>query len=57
MQKFFPQDKKEKVLTIIKYIIKVFDDRIDTLKWMGSEYKKHAKANLDNMHIKIGFPD
>ncbi|WP_368076146.1 M13 family metallopeptidase [Francisella tularensis] len=57
VQKFFPQDKKEKVLTLVKYIIKVFDDRIDKLKWMGSESKKHAKAKFDNMHIKIGFPD
>ncbi|MDE4965682.1 M13 family peptidase, partial [Francisella tularensis subsp. holarctica] len=28
-----------------------------TLKWMGSDSKKHANAKLDNMHIKIGFPD
>ncbi|MFT4694006.1 MAG: putative endopeptidase [Francisella sp.] len=55
--KFFSQDKKEKVLTLVKYILQVFDNRIDTLEWMGVDSKKHAKAKLNKIQIKIGYPD
>ena len=55
--KFFPQDKKEKVLTLVKYILQVFDNRINTLEWMGSDSKKHAKEKLNKIQIKIGYPD
>ena len=56
-EKYFTEDAKQNVLKMVKDIISVYKSRIENLDWMSSETKEKAVKKLDNMNIKIGYPD
>ncbi len=56
-EKYFDKEVKEDIYSMTKDIIGVFKKRIDALSWMDTETKEKAKKKLDNIKIKIGYPD
>jgi putative endopeptidase len=57
VDKMFPEKAKQKATEMIKYVIKAYEKRILTLTWMSTETKAKAIEKLNNMTIKIGYPD
>lgn len=55
-QKYVSQKTKEDVENITKEVIEVYKKRINNLDWMSESTKKNAVDKLDNMNIKIGYP-
>lgn len=54
---YFPAWKKDKMEHYIKTMISVFSDRVDNLDWMSKKTKEKAKNKLENLGVKIGYPD
>lgn len=57
VEEHFPKENKEAIEKMVKDIISVYKKRIDNLDWMSEQTKENAKKKLDNMTIKIGYPD
>jgi len=57
VEEHFPKENKEAIEKMVKDIISVYKKRIDHLDWMSEQTKENAKKKLDNMTIKIGYPD
>ena len=57
VKEHFPEENKEAIEKMVKDIIAVYKKRIDNLDWMSEKTKENAKKKLDNMTIKIGYPD
>lgn len=57
VKEYFPEENKEAIEKMVKDIISVYKKRIDNLDWMSEKTKENAKKKLDNMTIKIGYPD
>ena len=53
----FPQTSKVFTLQMVHDIEAALDGEIDKLDWMGSETKAKAKAKLNRVANKIGYPD
>lgn len=56
-EKYFSEDSKTEVLSMINNIKEALRERISSTTWMGPETKAKALEKLDNMYIKIGYPD
>ena len=56
-KKYFPTEAKERMLTLVGNLQKVYRERIETLDWMAPETKKVALVKLDKFVKKIGYPD
>ncbi|CCH52197.1 Endothelin-converting enzyme 1 [Fibrisoma limi BUZ 3] len=57
VKKYFPPDAKERMLTLVNNLQKVYRERIEKLDWMSPETKKVALIKLDRFTKKIGYPD
>lgn len=57
VEKFFPQSAKENLLTMAKYLVKAYHQRIDKLDWMSAQTKQKAKAKLDKFIVEVGYPN
>ncbi|GAB4026516.1 M13 family metallopeptidase [Spirosoma koreense] len=57
VKKYFPAEAKERMLTLVNNLQKVYRDRIEKLDWMAPETKKVALTKLDRFIKKIGYPD
>ena len=57
VEKFFPKESKEQMLTLISYLRKSFAQHIKELTWMSEETKQKALAKLDKLRVKVGYPD
>ena len=57
VEKFFPPDAKSKMLVLTDNLKASLKSRIENLAWMGPETKNEALAKLENMKVKIGYPD
>ncbi|MEZ2121911.1 MULTISPECIES: M13 family metallopeptidase [unclassified Corynebacterium] len=53
----FPPAHKEKMLTLVDYLIEAYRERISNLVWMTEETRKKALVKLDKFTAKIGYPD
>lgn len=56
-EKYFDEKSKADVIKMIKDIISVYEKRIDNLTWMTDATKQMAKDKLNNITIKVGYPD
>lgn len=56
-ERYFTEEAKQNVLTMVRDIVSVYKERINNLDWMSEETKKKAINKLDKMGIKIGYPD
>ena len=57
VKKYFPAEAKERMLTLVGNLQKVYRERINKLDWMAPETKKVALVKLDKFVKKIGYPD
>jgi endothelin-converting enzyme/putative endopeptidase len=55
--KAFPPAAKEAAASLVQNVQKAMAGRIARLDWMGAETKAQARAKLDAMRNKIGYPD
>jgi len=57
VEKHFPPQAKERMVTLVDNLKKAFAQRINNLEWMGDETKEKALEKLEVMNVKIGYPD
>ena len=57
VQKYFPQESKDRMLALVKNVQETFGERINRLTWMSDSTKKQALIKLHAIVNKIGFPD
>ena len=57
VDKYFPQESKEKVEHMIENMRSAFKDRIVNLSWMSDSTKQEALTKLGTFTYKIGFPN
>jgi putative endopeptidase len=53
----FPPESKERVLKMVKAIEGALDQDVDQIAWMAPATKRQAKAKLQLILDKIGYPD
>ncbi len=56
-EKHFPESSKQQVLSLVEDVRDAYEERIDTLEWMGDSTKQYAKKKLANIKVLIGYPD
>ena len=57
VQKYFPEENKERMLALVHNLQKALGIRIENLAWMSDETKAKALEKLNAITIKIGYPD
>jgi len=57
VEECFSEEAKQDVEEIVKEIIATFRNRIENLDWMSENTKKAAISKLNNIKLKIGYPD
>lgn len=57
VEKYFPEEQKQKVLDLIHNIGEVFKERVASLEWMSDSTKTKALEKLSKFTYKIGYPD
>ena len=53
----FPEEAKRSAEEMVANLIKAYDKRIRDLDWMTDESKEKALEKLNNLTVKIGYPD
>jgi len=57
VKRHFPKSSKAKMDQLVAFVRAAYEERINTLDWMGEETKKEARAKLATFRPKIGYPD
>lgn len=57
VEKYFPPNAKERMLTMVNNLQTVYKNRIEQLDWMSAETKQKALEKLQAFMKKIGYPD
>ena len=57
VQKYFPAEAKERMLTLVKNLQVALGERIDAQEWMSDSTKAVAHEKLDAFIVKVGYPD
>ncbi|MDE6190611.1 MAG: M13 family metallopeptidase [Muribaculum sp.] len=57
VEKHFPQESKEKMLTLVANLKTALGKHITELTWMSDTTKQRALEKLDAFTVKIGYPD
>ncbi|MGO1590899.1 MAG: M13 family metallopeptidase [Ancrocorticia sp.] len=57
VQRHFPPDHKEAMLTLVEDLLEAYRQSIRALDWMGEETKEKALEKVDSFVTKIGYPD
>lgn len=57
VEKHFPPAAKERMLKLVKNLLKAYEESIKTLDWMSPETKKQALVKISKFTPKIGYPD
>ncbi|WP_317127852.1 M13 family metallopeptidase [Mucilaginibacter terrenus] len=57
VKRYFNEDAKKRVLTLVNNLQKAFENRINQLDWMSDSTKVKAKEKLYTIIKKIGYPD
>ena len=55
--KYFPASTKQQVQLLVQNLIKSYGESIDHLEWMSPATRAEARAKLDKINVKIGYPD
>ena len=55
--KYFPEEEKVRVETMVANIQKAFSKHIEALDWMGEATKAKAQEKLAAFTVKIGYPN
>lgn len=57
VEKHFSPEAKERMVTMVKNLLKAYAESIKKLDWMSPATKKEALSKVDKFMIKIGYPD
>lgn len=57
VEKYFPQQAKERMLKLVSNLKVSLSERITKLSWMGDSTKQKALEKLAAINVKIGYPD
>jgi putative endopeptidase len=57
VKRYFNEDAKKRVLTLVNNLQKAFENRINQLDWMSDSTKLKAKEKLYAITKNIGYPD
>ena len=57
VQRYFPQEAKDRMITLVENLRTAFGERIKNLDWMSEATKDKALEKLASITVKIGFPD
>ncbi|WPU95579.1 M13 family metallopeptidase [Mucilaginibacter sabulilitoris] len=57
VKRYFNEDAKKRVLSLVNNLQKAFENRINQLDWMSDSTKQKAKEKLYTIIKKIGYPD
>ena len=57
VEKFFPEESKQKMMKLITNLRKSLAQHIASLEWMSNETKINALVKLNAFSVKIGYPD
>ena len=57
VEKHFSPEAKERMVAMVKNLLKAYSESIKKLDWMSADTKKQALAKVDKFLIKIGYPD
>lgn len=57
VEKHFSPEAKERMVTMVKNLLKAYAESIKKLDWMSAKTKKQALDKVDKFMIKIGYPD
>jgi putative endopeptidase len=57
VKKYFSEEAKKRMLTLVNNLQKAYAKRIDNLEWMSPITKQKAKEKLAAITKKIGYPD
>ena len=57
VEKYFPPAAKERMTSLVMNLKTSLKQRIENLAWMGPQTKLEALAKLENMGVKIGYPN
>jgi putative endopeptidase len=57
VERYFPPEAKARALELIRNLMAVLHDDLETLDWMSPETRQQAIHKLDKMNLKIGYPD
>ena len=57
VEKYFSEEAKKDVESIVSQIIQTYEKRIEKLDWMSSSTKLAAISKLKAIKVKIGYPD
>ena len=57
VEKYFPAEAKERMLTLVKNLQLALGQRIDAQDWMSDDTKKRAHEKLNSFIVKVGYPD
>jgi predicted metalloendopeptidase len=55
--RYFPPKNKQHALQMVDHLIQAYYASINQLSWMGEKSKQGAKAKLDHLMVKIGYPE
>ncbi|MFA7141549.1 MAG: M13 family metallopeptidase [Proteiniphilum sp.] len=57
VEKYFPPQAKERMLTLVNNLSTSLGERIDQLEWMSDATKEKAHEKLATLIVKVGYPD
>jgi len=57
VKKYFPDENKKYMLSLVGNLQKALGKHIDNLSWMSDETKAKAREKLSTFTVKIGYPD
>jgi putative endopeptidase len=57
VEKHFSPEAKERMVNMVKNLLKAYAESIKKLDWMSPATKKEALKKVDKFMIKIGYPD
>lgn len=57
VEKYFPPVAKDRMTTLVMNLKISLKQRIENLEWMSPQTKEEALAKLQNMRVKVGYPN
>lgn len=57
VERFFPEESKRQMDELVQNLRDGFEERLETLDWMGDATRQEAIAKLDAFTPKIGYPE
>lgn len=55
--KYFSEDAKHRMETLVQNLLTAYGERIDNLDWMSDATKAKAHEKLSAFYVKVGYPD